>query len=184
RGFYVEPHGSAWGARVGADGRSGRRVGTGNAGNQPTEVIETTFPLRVREYALAEDAGGAGRYRGGLPIRRVIEVCDEFVLTVTGERVRRAPHGVLGGLPGQRADLRINPGAAREQVLPSKPPPITLQPGDVVHLQGAGGGGLGDPRERPLAAIADDLADGYVSLEAAVEDHGRTRADLERALEC
>jgi N-methylhydantoinase B len=183
RGFYVEPHGSAWGARAGSDGRSGRRVGTGNAGNQPTEVIETTFPLRVREYALAQDAGGAGRHRGGLPIRRVIEICDEFILTVTGERVKRSPHGVLGGMHGRSADLRINPDTPEEQVLPSKTPPIALKAGDVVRLQGAGGGGFGDPRERALAAITGDILDGYVSLDAAAELYGRRREELQRALD-
>ena len=144
-------------------------MGTGNAGNQPVEIVESTFPLHVREYALADDAGGVGRYRGGLPVRRVIQVQDDFVLTVTGERARRSPYGLAGGGPGRRADLRVNPGSAREQVLRSKTAPIALKAGDVVLIQAAGGGGLGDVRERDNMAVTDDVADGYVSTASAAE---------------
>ncbi|MGE3621794.1 MAG: hydantoinase B/oxoprolinase family protein, partial [Acidimicrobiia bacterium] len=181
RGFYVEPHGSCWGARSHADGVSGRRVGTGNAGNQPVEVVESTYPIRIREYALARDTAGAGRYRGGLPIRRVYEARDDFVLTVTGERARRAPHGIAGGGPGRVADLRLNPGTDRERVLPSKTEPIELHAGDVVLLQAAGGGGYGDPRTRPRAEVRADVLDGYVSPAAATADYGATAEDLDEA---
>lgn len=179
RGFYVEPHGSCWGARSHADGVSGRRVGTGNAGNQPVEVVESTYPIRIREYALAQDAAGAGRYRGGLPIRRVYEVRDDFVFTVTGERARRQPHGINGGRPGRVADLRLHPDTERERVLPSKTEPIQLHAGDVVLLQAAGGGGFGDPHDRPREAVRDDVQDGYVSADAAARDYGMTRSDLD-----
>ena len=35
-----------------------------------------------------------------------------------------------------------------------------------------GGGGLGNPRKRNIAAVADDLRQGFISTEAARRDYG------------
>ncbi|HRX36147.1 MAG TPA: hydantoinase B/oxoprolinase family protein, partial [Aestuariivirga sp.] len=50
---------------------------------------------------------------------------------------------------------------------------ITLEPGDRIRLTTPGGGGYGDPAERDPAAIAEDVAEGYVSADAAQRSYGR-----------
>ena len=55
-----------------------------------------------------------------------------------------------------------------EEVLPSMFS-TTIQPGDVFVHRTAGGGGWGDPRRRDPAAVAEDVADGKVTPEAAKE---------------
>ena len=50
----------------------------------------------------------------------------------------------------------------------------TLQAGDVYVHRTAGGGGYGDPAERDPQRIADDVADGKVTPEAAKRDYGWT----------
>ena len=47
-----------------------------------------------------------------------------------------------------------------------------MKAGERFLLQSAGGGGYGDPRQRDRAAIARDIAEGYVTSEAAVRDYG------------
>ena len=43
---------------------------------------------------------------------------------------------------------------------------------EIVEVCLSGGSGFGSPYERPLAAVARDLAEGYITAEAAVRDYG------------
>jgi N-methylhydantoinase B len=48
----------------------------------------------------------------------------------------------------------------------------TIGAGEIYVHRTAGGGGWGDPRRRDPAAIADDVADGKVTPEAARRVYG------------
>ena len=48
----------------------------------------------------------------------------------------------------------------------------SIEPGDVVIMDAAGGGGYGDPLERDAGLVERDVAEGYVSLESARDDYG------------
>ena len=47
-----------------------------------------------------------------------------------------------------------------------------MQAGERFLLQSAGGGGCGDPRRRDRAVLARDMAEGYLSADAAKKDYG------------
>jgi N-methylhydantoinase B len=49
---------------------------------------------------------------------------------------------------------------------------VMLKAGDRVRIRTGGGGGYGDPRRRVRAALARDVAEGYVSAEGATRDYG------------
>lgn len=139
-----------------------------NPGGTPAPSIERTeasYPFQVEEYSLRPDSGGRGRRRGGLGgvfrMRWIGE--DAAVLNATGEGVRIAPYGVAGGHPGALNDMRIVRGGGEELVLDGRAHGIVLRPGDEIVCRSAGGGGCGDPDERPPEAIARDLAYGYVT---------------------
>jgi N-methylhydantoinase B len=168
----IDLQGVAWGARYDKDGISGLRVGVGNTGNQPVEVIESEFPLRVESSYFVEDAGGPGKFRGGLPMRRTYHVLDETLLTVVGERNRFPAYGLANGCQGQRAEFVLNPGTAAERVLFSKTSPLPLPSASVVVVQPASGGGYGDPLTRDPRRVAEDVLNGYVSAEGAARDYG------------
>jgi N-methylhydantoinase B len=53
--------------------------------------------------------------------------------------------------------------------------------GDRVTVQPAGSGGYGDPREREQARIDADVADGYISADAAARLYGQRDAAPEQA---
>src|ERR1700712_1304222 len=76
--------------------------------NTPIEIIEMSFPLRVEEYALVPDSGGAGTFRGGLGVRRGGRVLENQAhAAVCCERTVTPPFGLDGGLAGAPARLSL-----------------------------------------------------------------------------
>jgi len=161
------------GARPNKDGVNGIKVHTGNAMVTPVEYLEFSAPIRVRRWEIETDTGGAGKFRGGCAAPREYEALfDMTTVTVLGERTKVAPFGLFGGRAGAVGQLIINPGRPGEQRLPSKNPPRILNRGDVLRYQPAGGGGYGDPTERPPDQVLEDVLNGYVSREGAKEQYG------------
>lgn len=163
RYICYETHGGGAGACAHRDGENGISVTMGNMMNTPVEALEAAFPFVHEEYGLVPDSGGAGRYRGGLAIRRRLKsLGDEATLTTMFDRVRRPPFGLFGGEPGAPCKIVLNPGTTDEQEVAGKTT-ITLRPGDVVEIRTGGGGGFGPPSERDRALIERDRRLGYVS---------------------
>jgi len=174
---YLETLGGGSGARYDADGMDAVHVHMTNTSNLPAEALENEYPLLVDEYALVEDSGGAGKYRGGLGIARQIRA----VVPATIFSVRSDSHtvgvatGVFGGHDGRRAKLIQNPGRADAQELYSKVARIEMKAGDAMRIETPGAGGFGDPLERSLEHIAADLHNGKISRTAAERDYGADR---------
>ena len=156
---FYETQGGGFGGRAGKDGMDGVQVHMTNTLNTPVEVLETAYPLRVRRYALRPDSGGDGTYRGGLGLRRDIEVRTACTCSVLADRQRQAPYGIEGGEAGATGETRVNgepvPGKSTHD----------LDPGDVVSLSTPGGGGYGDPNERDGDARERDRRLGKVTDE-------------------
>jgi N-methylhydantoinase B len=169
----VEPHGGGMGARASKDGINGIRVYVGNAGALPVEFIEATMPLTVEAWALVQDSGGAGQYRGGLTARRTYRVeFDEATFTVAGERGEIAPEGYFGGTPGALFECTVVRADGSQTKVPPKGVTEVVRRGDRVLLQPAGSGGYGDPKKRSHDAVKQDVLDGYISAAAAFKDYG------------
>ena len=142
-----------------------------NCSNIPIEVHETHNPVLIRRFELIADTGGAGRHRGGCGLRKDIELCNSSAtLSLLGDRHRFQPYGLFGGLPGARAETLLNPGR-NARSLPSKGT-VRMARGDVVSFRLSGAGGYGPPGERDPKAIAEDIADGYVTAQAARDTYG------------
>ena len=175
--------GSAYGARSGIDGASGVSVLLTNASTAPVEIMESEFPIRFRRWELIRDGGGPGRLRGGLGPRREYDLLvPEAVLTLRGGKHAIPAHGIAGGRPGRLGACIINPDRPDERRLPSRFSNVQVRAGDVVCLEKSGGGGLGDPRERPFERVVDDVLDGYVSRASALADYGVDPRRLDAAL--
>src|SRR5215468_1174406 len=161
--IYLETIGGGSGARAAKDGLDGVHVHITNTSNLPVEALETAYPLLVERYALVEDSGGPGRWRGGLGLWRQIRAedhqCHAFV---HGSRRRSAPWGLFGGGEGGRCRIVYSAGVA---------PPIGAQvflgPGQSVAIVTPGAGGYGDPAERDRALVRRDVAEGVVSAAVA-----------------
>jgi N-methylhydantoinase B len=143
---YLETLAGGAGATARADGLDAVQVHITNTSNLPVECLEMEYPLLVEEYALADESGGTGRFRGGLGLRRTIEVLGhdaQFLGTL--ERAEIPPWGLAGGGPGGRAALVLDPGTPAERPLPSKVWGYALAPGDRVQIVTPGGGCYGPP---------------------------------------
>jgi N-methylhydantoinase B len=179
-----EPIGSAYGGRATSDGVSGIAVLLSNTRAASIEILESEYPTRVRRFELVRDSGGPGRYRGGLSPRRVWEVLvDDAQLTCRGGKHDIPASGAEGGEPGALGSLTLNAGTPAARPLASRFSGVRLMRGDRLTLEKAGGGGLGDPRTRPFDEVLNDVLDGYVSVDAAIDRYGVDRERLSDALE-
>ncbi|MGH2892108.1 MAG: hydantoinase B/oxoprolinase family protein [Solirubrobacteraceae bacterium] len=173
--FEIEVGG--WGGRPDRDGNECLSAGIHNLMNNPIELAEHEFPLRVIEYSLRSDSGGIGRHRGGMGIRRVLEVLDESEFSSQFDRVKFPPPGRDGGGPGATARITvIHDGVETE--LPGKVLAHRLTAGDRVVIETQGGGGFGPPSSRSEAAVAQDLAEGRITLPVAREDYPHLQEKL------
>jgi N-methylhydantoinase B len=82
------------------------------------------------------------------------------------------PWGVKGGLAGRTGSIVVNPGQPDERRIPGFSDGIKLKRGDLVRVISTGGGGYGDALERTIEHVADDVADGFVSIAGALTDYG------------
>jgi N-methylhydantoinase B len=164
---------------VGGGGGMPYRDGTNGSGadaaylkNTPIEITETEVPIEFVKYGLAKDSGGAGRWRGGLATEMAFRVFSPGSRITARNRDRSffRPWGTLGGKAAGLSDMVLNPGTDDFKRLGNIDTAI-LQPGDVLEIRSAGGGGRGDPIEREVWRVAQDVARGYVSAEAAERDY-------------
>lgn len=163
----------AWGAMPERDGVHGIPNPGGNMTNQPVEMIEALYPVEVERYALVENSGGPGRFRGAPAfVRQYRLLGEEAVLTMRSDRRRHLPYGLAGGYPGTPSWNIINPGAG-QRVLPAMPmEAIRLAKDDVFCHISAGGGGHGSPLEREPEQVLKDVLEERLSTEYARRVYG------------
>ncbi|MEC7148145.1 MAG: hydantoinase B/oxoprolinase family protein [Pseudomonadota bacterium] len=161
-----------FGARPNKDGINAIASGISNTMNTPIEILEMSFPVRVNEYVLVTDSGGAGRFRGGLGASRTWTVLDHKArASACLERTKSAPFGLSGGKPGLAAKIWTEAPNGDKGIAPGKGG-FDIPNGGQIHLRVPGSGGFGDPSERDINAIKEDVLDGYISEEAAETHYG------------
>src|SRR5207302_1473011 len=129
----------------------------------PVEAIEANAPLVYEARRLRPDSGGPGRWRGGLG--------HEFVVRARGgarvwlspffDRTRNPARGLFGGQEGAPGSFTIDGVAQHPKAT------VEIPAGARATVALPGGGGYGDPAERDPAALADDLAQGWITAEHA-----------------
>jgi N-methylhydantoinase B len=161
-------HAGGTGARPGRDGLSATAFPSG-VRNVPIEVNEAISPIVVWKKEYRQDSGGAGEFRGGLGQIMEVGTLDDapFAISTNYDRIDHPPRGRDGGLNGMAGAVALVSGAKLrgmgQQTVPKKQRVIISMPG---------GGGLGNPRRRPSAVVADDVRQGFISAEAARRDYG------------
>jgi N-methylhydantoinase B len=170
---HFSPYAGGWGARADRDGVNGLcPIINGDNSNVPCEVVENRYPLRVERYCLQDDSGGAGRTRGGLGIRTDFRVLsDGATVSASLDRYRIRPPGVMGGGDGALSGLFVDVGDGEERPA-HKVAGLEVPRDAIVSHRTGGGGGYGDPRERDRELVRRDVADGYVSADAAASLYG------------
>lgn len=167
-----ESIGSGTGARPDGDGYDVVDTDVSNVMNLPVEAIELDAPIRLNRTEIRCDSGGDGRFRGGLGVIREYEVLEgDVVLTHRGDRARTQAPGLAGGGAGAAARSVIIRADGRVETIPSRMVTM-LSKGDRLVVETAGGGGYGDPRDRPAEAVRQDVANRKISAARARSVYG------------
>lgn len=164
-----------WGGRATKDG-SGATAPVFGAGLavQPVEGQERLTPVLTTHHQLLIDSGGPGRYRGGVGIEKggILMDATDAVMSYCCDRARSVTWGIAGGLPSLPHGVWLNKGSDEQRYLGSVFSSVPVQSGDSFTRPSAGGGGFGDPLERPAEEVLEDVIDEYVSIERAALDYG------------
>jgi N-methylhydantoinase B len=175
-GTHDSGHGG-WGACATHDGAGPfRTMAHGDTRIIPLELQEATLPLRIEEFSLRQDSAGAGTFRGGLGFRKTYRVLEPCMLQTNLDRTKFPPWGVQGGYEAETGRFMLVRAATGERKSVAKEKGLTLEAGDKLSIETAGGGGYGPPSGRDLTAIQHDLDAGYISAERAQRDYGVTVA--------
>jgi N-methylhydantoinase B len=135
----------------------------------PVEATESVAPVLFYRREFREGSGGAGKLRGGLG--QVIELggagATPIALLCNFERVLNPARGRDSGLPGAAGTVALRSGR------PIRPKGRQTVPArDAICLGLPGGGGFGNPRERPPQRVLDDVLDGLIGTQEARRDYG------------
>lgn len=163
--------GGGSGGRYYADGEDTIHV-VPDSRNLPTEFTESRFPFIVERLGLAVDSGGAGRYRGGLGYEKHIRMLKDAHFMSIADRSILACWGVKGGKAGAPFQVTIDPGGPEERDVDALADAEFVRAGQVIRIRTTGGGGWGDPLERPYDEVERDLRWGKVSFDGARTAYG------------
>lgn len=140
------------------------------ARNNPVEVLETKSPMFIERYGYRTDSGGPGRFRGGVGIAREYRFLAPSVAICLVYKTISKPWAIGEGVEGDNNHIVINPGTASEVV--KRGSYNNLDEGEVLLNNTGGGGGYGHPFDREPERVANDVRNGFVSVEAAERDYG------------
>ncbi len=181
--------GGGSGGRWYADGEDTIHV-VPDSRNIPVEFAEARWPFVVERLGLAVDSGGPGRHRGGLGYDKHIRMLRDCNFMSIADRSLLACWGVRGGKAGRPFSVVVDPGGPNERAVDALADAEPVRAGEVIRIRTTGGGGWGDPLDRPYDEVLTDIAWGKVSLEGAWADYAarvvdgavdRTASDVERA---
>jgi N-methylhydantoinase B len=192
-GILTETFAGAGGARTFADGVDiGGEIPNPISRMANVETIEAQFPIRYLFRRRLKDSGGAGEYRGGAGGEMAIVAHDapdggiHYVVSGKGTKFPQS-EGLGGGYPGGVNDYvwvhapsemhNADHFAATLETIPGESEPIAwgvfpLMGNDALYVRWNGGGGVGDPLDRPAEKVLADIGAGLISEQAAVEVYG------------
>jgi N-methylhydantoinase B len=169
----VFPYPGGYGATPDGDGLVNGTPPISMANFVALEASEHRYPLMFEYFALRENTGGAGRYRGGDGTTYRIRPWAPLVVSVMGDRADSAPFGLDGGGPAEPNEVVVHvDGVDITPPMRTKLAKQPLGPGDWLTVASPGGGGHGDPLTRPLEDVDRDLNLGYITAESAETDFG------------
>lgn len=167
---YLEIQGGGCGARPDKDGADGQDLHMGRFMNTPVEAVETEFPVTIERYEFIPDSGGAGRWRGGISLRRDIRFHTDVTFARYSDRRKFAPLGLFGGKEGSKGLMVLNPGSGKEEIPKSKGV-SSIEAGDLLSIRLPGSGGYGPPWEREPERVRWDVINSKVGIRSAKENY-------------
>src|SRR5712671_628695 len=141
---YYETIAGGAGAGADFDGCDAVQTHMTNSRLTDPEILESEFPVLVREFAIRRGSGGGGRHHGGDGIVRRLEFRAQFSGALLANHRRIAPFGLQGGQPGVCGEARIRRAGGAVEPLGATAR-FEIAPGDELLILTPGGGGFGSP---------------------------------------
>ena len=163
-----------WGGRHGRDGVNATcPVFAASLTTQPIEAQERIYPIHVSHCMIVTDSGGPGEYRGGCGVSKAfqLQAVNDAIVSYVCDRERSIVWGLAGGLSAGPHGMSVQNEEA-SNYLGTIVSGVALNTGDELVRASSGGGGLGNPLDRPAEAVLEDVIDDYVSVERAAKDYG------------
>lgn len=166
--------GGGYGGNADHDGLTNGCSTIGISKTPPIEVMEQYYPVLYTEYGLREGSGGAGKHRGGFGLKYSVELRrGEATASFVMDHGRTGPLGALGGQEGEPNSVVVwRDGTSHIPEHLSKEQDIPLRAGDRVEVGTPGGGGYGDPLQRPAETVLHEVRQGYYTAEQARDRFG------------
>ena len=142
---------------------------------QDYEMFEIHDPHFLVKHEYLPDSAGAGRWRGGLGVETEFILQGENVTGVAfgdGVEEEARAFGFFGGKSGTKNAITLRYPDGETRSAKTKEIIRGIPQGTVFHQVAGGGGGYGDPHERPADLVLDDVRNGSVSIAAAKNDYG------------
>ena len=166
--IYYETVAGGGGARPIKDGIDGVHT----ASNLPIEAMELEFPMMADRLEYVPDSAGAGRFRGGVGIRKDYRMLVDTYVGTHSNRHRISGPGLSGAADGTLTRIVRNPDGEGVQTLPKEGAFIPVEAQDVVTITSGGGGGYGDPMDRDPEMVLEDVINEKVTEAGARRDYG------------
>jgi N-methylhydantoinase B len=160
------------GATQGLDGwNNGPIFGVSTLTND-YEFFELQDPHTLLEHEFKRDSSGSGKWRGGNgAITRWRFEGESVTLVLQGEP--EGGFGLFGGLSGTDNIFTLHfPDGSSYRPRPKEVIRLPIPVGTVIERHSGGGGGFGDPLDRPVEKVAQDLRNGLITPEKAQNDYG------------
>ncbi|MCK4865361.1 MAG: hydantoinase B/oxoprolinase family protein [Gammaproteobacteria bacterium] len=136
---YYETIGGGMGAGSNSDGLDAVQTHMTNTRNTPIEVMETSYPVRIKQYAIRKDSGGIGLHKGGDGLIREFEFLKSANVTLLTERRLHSPWGLNNGIDGGCGQNLLNGKPITPKIC------FDVNKGDCLTIKTPGGGGWGKP---------------------------------------
>ena len=142
---------------------------------QDYEMFEIHDPHFLIKHEYLTDSAGAGRWRGGLGVETEFVMRGEDATGVAfgdGVEEEARAFGFFGGKPGWKNAITLKFPDGKERPVKTKEIVRGIPAGTVFRQLAGGGGGYGEPFERPIDRVLEDVRNGVISAEAARRDYG------------
>jgi N-methylhydantoinase B len=168
--LFMEAMWGGWGGRAFDDGVDYNTCPELNGSNEPMETNEELYPIMYNRYGYVSDREGAGKHRGSVALVRELKLlADEATLSLRVDRQRTGPYGLAGGKAGAPLVAIFNPDTEKRHVGKIT---LEIECGDVMQVTTSGAGGWGNPLERDVEMVLDDIRNEKVSVQRAREVYG------------
>ena len=171
-----------WGGTPFSDGMNVTMDPLGNCMNMSAETAELLFPIAYEAFEIRSGSAGAGRFCGGLGAVFKVRFLGSGELGMETSRTLEGSPGVNGGKRSvvQRSSHLYPDGTGRViggldahgQWFNPLLAGHKFGRQETFMFESTGGGGWGNPFDRPAEDVLEDVLDEYIDVASAREDYG------------